>query len=134
MEFVKTLLDIIANIRTLEKYLISRNTVERRYAEDLVKKGKTILVYKVNGQNHFAPSRFSGYINNTMDKHIMNDEKDGRDTNPVITQIVGRPFENEKIESSFIDYCAKLGVVPDNTKRHYWRLKDKDGKYLVINL
>jgi hypothetical protein len=69
-----------------------------------------------------------------MDKHIMNDEKDGRDTNPVITQIVGRPFENEKIESSFIDYCAKLGVVPDNTKRHYWRLKDKDGKYLVINL
>lgn len=134
MEFVATVDDILTNIRTLEKYLKSKILEEKTYAEDLVRKGKTILVYKVNGENHFAPSRFSGYKNNTMEKHIENDEKDGRDTNPVITEIIGRPFENEKIESFFIDYCAKLGIKPDNTKRHYWRMKDKEGKYLDIDL
>ncbi|MCD4736199.1 MAG: hypothetical protein K8R53_09165, partial [Bacteroidales bacterium] len=133
-QFVKTLEDIITNIKMLENYLKTGNYKEQEYAEELVKKGRTILVYKVDGQNHFVPSRFSGYLNNTMEKHIQNDEKDGRDTNPVIAEIIGRPFQNNKIESSFIDYCAKLGVKPDNVKRRYWRLKDKNGKYLNISL
>ena len=32
----------------------------------------------------------------------------------------------DAIESKFIDYCAKLGVEPDNVKRRYWRLKGED--------
>jgi hypothetical protein len=68
-----------------------------------------------------------------MNAHILNDEKDGRDTNPVITQIVGRPFANQEIDDKFIDYCAKLGVGAVNNRRRYWRLK-KDGKYLNLQI
>jgi hypothetical protein len=132
MEFVENLNDIIENIKTLEKYLTSSNNVEKEFAQSLVKKGRTILVYKVDGQNHFAPSRFLGYKNNTMDDHLENEEKDGRDTNPIIDQILGRVFANDKTESKFVDYCAKIGVVPDNVNRRYWRLKDKHGKNLTV--
>ncbi len=134
MEFVNNLQDIIDNIKTLESYLVSDNEIKKEFAKSLVKKGRTILVYKVNGENHFAPSRFSGYKNNTMEKHEVNEEKDGRDTNPVIDSIVGHAFANDKIENKFIDYCAKLGVEPDNVKRRYWRLRDNDGSYLNIEL
>lgn len=134
MEFVQNIDDIIENIKTFEKYLASGNTKKKEFAQSLVKKGRTILVYKVSGQNHFAPSRFCGFNNNTMDHHIVNDEKDGRDTNPIIDRIIGKAFANDKTESKYIDYCAKIGVVPDNVKRRYWRLKANDGKNLYIDI
>ncbi len=134
MEFVQNLDDIIKNIKTLEKYLTSTNKAKNEFAQSLVKKGRTILVYKVDGQNHFAPSRFSGYKKNTMDDHVENDEKDGKDTNPVIDKIVGKAFSNDLTETKFIDYCAKIGVEPDNVNRRYWRLKDKNGKNLSIEI
>lgn len=134
MEFVEDLDDIIKNIKTIEKYLASSNIVEKEYARSLVKKGRTFLVYKVDGQNHFAPSRFSGYKSNTMEKHDDNQEKDGRETNPVIDKIIGRAFANEITEVKFIDYCAKISVVPDNFNRRFWRLKAKDGTNLSIEI
>jgi hypothetical protein len=131
MDFIKNLNDLIENILVVEKYLNSNDSNEREYAIDLVRRGKTILVYKVNGENHFAPSRFIGYRNNSLSKHAGNDEKDGRDTNPVIDQIVGRSFSNDKIEKSFIDYCIKLGIETSKNKRKYWRIK-QDGKYFDL--
>lgn len=134
MEFVENLDDIIKNIKTLEKYLTSNNIAEKEYTQSLVKKGRTFFVYKVDGQNHFAPSRFSGYKSNTMDKHDDKHEKDGRDTNSVIDKIIGHAFSNEKTEVKFIDYCTKIGVVPGNYNRRFWRLKAKNGTNLSIEI
>ncbi|MFA8436786.1 MAG: hypothetical protein ACEPOZ_19950 [Marinifilaceae bacterium] len=133
MKLIENLNELIENLHTLENYLKSDNPEEKEFAMDLVRKGKTILVYKVNGENHFAPSRFSGYKNNSLRKHEVNDEKDGRDTNPVITKIAGRPFATEKIEANFIDYCDNLGAEIPNNNRKYWRLK-QDGKYLDLKI
>lgn len=128
MEFVQNIDDIIENIKTLEKYLASKNATKKEFAQSLVKKARSVLIYKVSGQNHFAPSRFSGYKKNKMDKHIENDEKDGKDINPIIDRIIGKAFSNDTTESKYIDYCAKIGVVPDNVNRRYWRLKAKNRK------
>ncbi len=133
MELVTKKQQIIDNIIRLEKYLYHSNKPDMKYAKDLVKRGRTIIIYKVNGENHFAPSRFVGYIDNDLKKHLEFEEKDGRDTNPVITKVLGNPFSNAKIEDKFIDYCAKIGVeVPDND-RSYWRIRDNRGKYLDLN-
>ncbi len=134
MKFVQNIDDIIENIKTLEKYLASDNNEKKEFTQSLVKKGRTILVYKVSGQNHFAPSRFCGYKDNTIEDHIENDEKDGRDTNPIIDKIVGKAFANDITEVKFIDYCAKIGTVPDNVKRRYWRLKANAGRNLSIDV
>ncbi|MBI9066633.1 MAG: hypothetical protein JEZ09_05030 [Salinivirgaceae bacterium] len=133
MELVTKKQQIIDNIIRLEKYLYHSTKSDIKQAKDLVKSGRTIIIYKVNGEDHFAPSRFVGYIDNDLKKHLEFEEKDGKDTNPVITKVLGNPFSNDKIENKFIDYCAKIGVeVPDNN-RSYWRIRDNRGKYLDLN-
>jgi hypothetical protein len=134
MEFITNKQELIENIKKLEGYLKSINEKQRKFAEDLVRRGKTICVYKVNGKDHFAPSRFIGYKKNNMNAHEMSEEKDGRDTNPVIDKILGRSFSNDTIEQKFIDYTNYLGIEAHNNKRKYWRLKDDLGKNTDIKL
>ena len=57
LHFVENTDQVIENIKTIEQYLHSENAAEKQFAQDLVKKGRSMLIYKVNGQNHFAPSR-----------------------------------------------------------------------------
>lgn len=88
MKFIEILKDLQVNLETLENYLNSPVQKEREYALDRVKLGTCFVVYEINGQNHFAPSRFIGYKDNTMGKHDNNDEKDGRETNPAISGVL----------------------------------------------
>jgi hypothetical protein len=133
MQLVSDKNQIIDNIILLEKYLKSNDINEKEFAENLIRRGRTIIIYKVDNENHFAPSRFVGYANNEMSKHISNDEKDGKETNPVITKIIGRAFQNEKIENKFIDYCNQLGIDHPNNKRSFWRIKNSDGDNLNLD-
>lgn len=129
MQFIQTKDDLVQNILTVENYLHSKDSHEKEFAENLIRRGKTILVYKVNGENHFAPSRFLGYCNNSMQAHLSNYDKDGRETNPVIDQVLDtKPFITKTIETNFLQYVEKLGMTADNNKRRYWRLKDSKGK------
>lgn len=134
MEFVTKKQQIIDNIIILEQYLSGSKAQDKDSAKDLVRNGKTIIIYKVNGVDHFAPSRFVGYIDNDLRKHFEFEEKDGRDTNPVITKILGNPFSNDKIENKFIDYCAKIGADVPNNVRHYWRILNDRKKYLDLSI
>ena len=132
MEFIKNLNDIVTNLLTLEGYLRSDNAAERQFAQDLVKNGKTILVYKVNGENHFAPSRWSGYRNNSMAAHQANGTKDGRETNPEIDGLIGKAFANATIEGKFLAYCVSLALEVPNNKRRFWRMPGIDERYLNL--
>jgi len=134
MEFINKRQDLIDNILIVEGYLTSEKKEEKEFAEDLLRKSKSICVYKLNGENHFAPSRFLGYKNNSMKDHLANEEKEGRDPNSVITKIVGNPFTNVPIEEKFIAYTLSLGLETHDNKRNYWRVKDERGKNLDIKL
>jgi hypothetical protein len=63
---------------------------------------------------------------------LANEEKDGRDTNPVIDKILGRHFSNETTDQKFKDYVLTLGCDIPNNKRTYWRVKNERGKNLDI--
>jgi hypothetical protein len=132
MEFIQNIDDVVANLRVLKQYLKGSNATERDFANDMVRRGKTILVYKLNGSNHFAPSRFCGYKDNTMAAHLVNDEKDGRDTNPVLDELFGKAFYRDGMEEKFLAYCSKLGIEPHDNKRRYWRVGTRDNPYLEI--
>lgn len=134
MNFIKKRQDVIDNIITLEGYLTGKDKTQKQFAEQLVKSSKTFCVYKVNGENHFAPSRFLGYKNNTMDDHLANEGKDGKDANSAIDKVVGRHFTNDTTEEKFKAYVSSLGLTAVESTRKYWRVKDERGKNLDIKL
>lgn len=125
MDFIRTKNDLIDNIETLEKYLVKGNAKEQKFAKELVKKGEGFVVYKVDGENHFAPGRFVAYKNNSMSDHTEDAEPGEKETNSVIEKVLKlSSFANEKTDDKYINYVESLGVKPSDTKRSYWRLKE----------
>ena len=134
MQFINKRQDLIDNILTFEDYLKSETKEEKKFAQDLVRKGKSICVYKLNGENHFAPIRFLGYKDNNMKDHLANEGKDDRNPNSTVTKVVGNPFHHDTIDKKFMDYVVSLGLEAPDNKRNYWRIKDERGKNLDIKL
>ena len=67
MELINNIEQLRNNITQFEKYLASDNGDEERIKRlDLIRRGRNFVAYKVEGEYRFAPSRFLGYINNTI--------------------------------------------------------------------
>jgi hypothetical protein len=126
---MKTIINIgelKANIALLEKYLDSKTDPEYSFAINLVKNGICFVVVQNNAGYKFFPSRFIGYANNSMNKHINNEDKDGKETNPVISRLLGgTPKPNLDYERLYREYCESLGFISNNrgsygVERKYW--------------
>lgn len=125
MKFVNSLDEIRNNIKVIEDYLASNDNDEVAYAKGLIKRGICFIVVKYKNGYHFYPSRFIGYSNNTIDKHERNYEKDGKETNPVISKILNsRPAFDEELEDIYKDYCEILGFNASKRRRKYWVLSE----------
>ena len=132
LQFVENTDQVIENIRTLEHYLNSEDEGEKQFAQDLIKKGRSMLIYRVNGENHFAPIRFAGYKKNTKPAHLENEKRESRDTAPAIQSLMGKPFSHDAIEKEFLDYANKFKGSTLKSKRKYWRVRDDNNKYLEL--
>jgi hypothetical protein len=61
-----------------------------------------------------------------MDAHLANEQKDGRETNPKISEILGKsPELNDILEEEYKKFCEGLDITPKKTgpfgvKRKYW--------------
>ena len=79
-----------------------------------------------SGKYRFYPSRFIGYVDNTMDKHMSNTTKDGKQTNPAISSVLhDKPQQNLRLEALYQKYCQSLGFEanekgPYGVDRKYW--------------
>lgn len=125
--------DIIDNIETFEGYLRSSKKEEKDFAIKSIKEATSILVYKVNGENHFGPARFMAYKSNKMAAQLK-EEEDPREVINIMTKIVGLPFKNDKIIEKFHEYAGQFTkTVPDHL-RQYWRIKDERRKNLDITI
>ena len=128
MRLVRTLNEIEANMDTLDRYLLNKTESTYSYALGLVKRGTCFIAKRTVSGYCFYPSRFIGYANNTMDQHLNNDMKDGKETNPVITQILGRQVRvNPVLDKEYRLYCEKLGFIANEkgafgVERKFWEL------------
>lgn len=123
MELIKSLDEIKVNMQTMDGYLKRKCDPEFSYALDRLKKGICFITTKMEDGYHFYPSRFMGYAENTMTKHQNNITKDGRETNPVISKVLGqKPACNKELDSAYINYCKKMGLETYDRKRKYWKL------------
>ena len=128
MEFVQSLSDIEANMRTLDAYLDNKCESTYSFALERIKEGVCFIAVKRDDGYRFYPSRFMGYAGNTKSKHDNNDYKDGKKTNPVITKVLGIKLSHSaELEREYRNYCEKLGFVANDkgafgVERKYWEL------------
>lgn len=128
MRLITTKNQLVKNIDTLEGYLTEGDDYSSSEAKALVKRGTCFVAYKIDKELRFAPSRFIGYVDNKLDKHSTSDEKDGRETNKAIFQILGtKPEPNEKLNEKYLEYCKRLGFQPSEkgsfgAPRKFWQL------------
>lgn len=124
---VESLGEILDNCTTLDGYIKSKKDPEYTYALELVKRGTCFLAIEKDGQYSFYPSRFIGYVNNTMIQHENNGAKDGRETNPAIAGAInqGHPTPNPNLDLLYKEYCARLGFQASDkgafgVERKFW--------------
>ena len=123
MEFVKTIEDLKKNMQTLDEYIDKKCDPEYSYAMDLIRRGLCFITIEIKYGYRFYPSRFIGYAENTMDKHLNNDERSGLKTNPIINSILKEsPSERSDLENEYTKYCKMLGVEKQNRKHKFWTI------------
>lgn len=113
---------LIKNLDRVEGYLSNGSDELYNAMAQYIARGRVFVSYIVNGEYHFAPSRFVGYIDNTLVKHQNNQEKDGKKTTPAITHILGSRAYDSRLDNAYLNYCEWLGVTPSKNKRSFWAL------------
>ncbi|HTA63017.1 MAG TPA: HNH endonuclease [Bacteroidia bacterium] len=130
MRLINTIDQLKKNIDRVENYLTEGDESEKTEISKFIKRGTCFIAYQIDKEIRFAPSRFLGYINNSLDKHIPS-ETDGRQTNKAIIDILNtKPEPNDKLEKKYFLYSNNLGIKPSENgafgvKRKFWLLNLK---------
>ena len=128
MKCVSSLHEIKKNMRLLDMYLDNKCESTFSFALGLIKRGTCFIAFKTEEGYRFYPSRFIGYVDNTMDMHLNNCNKDGRETNPAITRVLGVKLSTDpELEKQYRVFCETLGFVANDkgcfgVERKYWEL------------
>lgn len=127
MACVQTLDELKENLHTLDTYLDRKAEPYYSYAVDRIKKGVCFMAVKTEDGFRFYPSRFIGYRHNSMEAHENNEWKDGKETTPTITHILGhKPCPDAELEHAYQAYCETLGFTANpkgayGVERKFWR-------------
>lgn len=107
------------NLETLEYYLSS--DTHRDFAIDRIHRGSNFLVYNVGTDLHFAPSRFSGYVNNSRKKYESGLKGNGTVTDLRYSSAFGwEKKQDEDLDNMLVSYCSSLGTTStDKTHRFF---------------
>ena len=128
MKLVESMEEIRNNMDTLDRYLDSKREPEYGYALSRIKRGTCFIADYRSGEYRFYPSRFIGYANNTMKRHENNEYKDGKETNPAISAVLGQKLVADvDLENAYREYCRRLGFEPNErgtfgVERKFWKL------------
>ena len=115
MELVTSKDHIEENVATFDQHLREK---EHR-ALDLVKRGWTYVVYESEDGKRFVPSRFVGYVSNSLEQHATNENKNGTETNAAIRKILGVNC-HILFDKEFKIFCERLGINPKKNNRSYF--------------
>ena len=127
--------DIMANVDILERYLEKPYSAEGEYAKKLIGAGKCFVVICATAGFKFYPSRFVGYVGNTMQNHERMGEakkrtgvttKDGKKTVPRMSKFLGPCLKAgdgqwDALEVAYQNFCKKHDVVPYGNNRKFWK-------------
>ena len=120
-DFIETREDIVQNIKTLYSYLDGKVDSEHKdWAIQRMSRGSNYVIEVVDSQIYFAPSRFVGYVDNTMEKHVAN-HGNGTETDNKI-KIFYQKVQDVKLDALLQKAMSEYGIVVGAKK--YWISKD----------
>lgn len=120
-DFIETREDIVQNIKTLYSYLDGKVDSEHKdWAIQRMSQGKNYVIEVVDSQIYFAPSRFVGYVDNTMEKHEAN-PGNGTETDNKIKNFYQK-VQDVKLDALLQKAMSEYGIVVGAKK--YWISKD----------
>lgn len=120
-DFIETREDIVQNIKTLYSYLDGKVDNEHKdWAIQRMSQGKNYVIEVVDSQIYFAPSRFVGYVDNTMEKHDAN-PGNGTETDNKIKNFYQK-VQDVKLDALLQKAMSEYGIVVGAKK--YWISKD----------
>lgn len=120
-DFIETREDIVQNIKTLYSYLDGKVDSEHKdWAIQRMSQGKNYVIEVVDSQIYFAPSRFVGYVDNTMEKHVAN-HGNGTETDNKI-KIFYQKVQDVKLDVLLQKAMSEYDIVVGAKK--YWISKD----------
>lgn len=120
--------DIISNLETYVKFLGSKKKEEQEFALNEILSEECIIIYKVDGENAFAPARFTVHKKNSIKEYKEQMEYTNKEITNVMTKVVGLPFTNAGTVDKFSAYVKSITKKKFSTDRTFWRLKDERGK------
>ena len=130
MKLVTHLDELLKNIADFEKGIFSSDSRAAEY-RSLSKRGTCFVPFRSSDDIAFAPSRFVGYADNNLGTHADNHDRDGRETNAAISEILGmKPEIDDSLEELYLVFCGKVGIEPSKTgsfgaPRKFWNLIDR---------
>ena len=129
MNLVKKRQDLIDNIETIEGYLTGKSKKDKDWTLDRIVNAEKLVIYKVNGNNHFAPYDFLALKSNSIAEHDEGiAEFEPKKVRGIVTSILGNSFINETTEDRYTEYLKSLSKKPPKIARVFWRIKDERGK------
>ena len=112
-DFIESRIDVVKNMYTLYSYAKSRVAEDREWALQRFKMGKWYVVEPFGDTLLFAPSRFVGYKNNTIEKHTIN-HGDGTQTNDKFRELkLYKKVTDEYLSKEFEHFMSSLGIEKD---------------------
>ncbi len=120
--------DIITNLEIYEKYLNSKKKEENAFGMDEILTQDLMIIYKVDGENHFAPARFVVHKKNSINDYVKGEELLDKEITNTMTKVVGLPFSNQGTVDKFTEYVKSISKKKFSADRTFWRLKDERGK------
>lgn len=115
-DFIESRIDVVKNIYTLYSYAKSDIEEEKEWALERFKLGKWFVVEPFGNTLLFAPSRFVGYKNNTIEKHTKK-HGDGTQTNSKFRELkLYKEIADDFLSEQFESFIATQGIEKDTPK------------------
>lgn len=115
-DFIENRIDVVKNIYTLYSYAKSTVAEEKEWALQRFKMGNWYVVESFGDTFLFAPSRFVGYKNNTIEKHTSN-HGHGTQTNQRFHKLkLYKEASDDYLSEQFEHFMAALGIEKDTAK------------------
>lgn len=126
MERVEVQEQILRNVLAFNGCRTSQNQDVRLFYVERLRLGKIFIAALYEGRTLFCPSRFAGYKDNTMARHLAFEDKSGSITTPCITSLLGQPHTaNVELEKQYLALCTDLEIKASGKNRTYWFVTHK---------